>query len=89
MNVKGKVRPQVDGHEHPVYGMLKAGTVMDVDLISTLDPHTGSPALYFPVGVFEPEGWKLPTRKEGDPAFLPEGFNPAEKPAASDKIGGA
>ncbi len=29
--VKGKVRKEVDGHWHPVYGTLKAGSIVDVE----------------------------------------------------------
>lgn len=31
MTLKGRVKKEVDGHWHPVYGRLKAGAVVDVE----------------------------------------------------------
>lgn len=88
--VKGRVRKNVDGHSHPKYGELKAGTVVDVELIPEMDPRTGKDSLYFPGGVFEPEGWVVPIVKGAQNWHLtPEFVAGLNKPADARKGGDA
>ncbi len=81
-SLKGRIRKEADGHRHPVYGTLKAGTVVDVEMVSCNDKETGQPRLFFPGQVFEPVGWTVPKGTDGDDWYLTPEFVEANAPAA-------